>query len=387
MSIWSWSLLQFCIVPTTFKELPEVAAAINPDDFDSIEQSGASKPQKTLEQGNPYETNPTGTAVKATEDSKKKNGKKEPNGAKSTEHSNPVTSTAKDKPSKGNKEKITSVSAPRSRNKVGVVDDGKASEAPQINSAPKSKGNTFATGTPYPISNDETKKQISTPNGKTTKNPLADTKKQNGNTNKTQPSKMNNAVATNETVNNELSQWDHAVIVIHDTEDDLKIQDTADEWIAGKRCCTSFCYYNEIWGMVLSLAFQDGPFLITRLVIMFHYKVVSHMTVFFTFKNIVTIVLVLNRIRVVVLEERKPWKEHMAEVMRVRKRNNELLREQRRRQQRSDAPRAAKYEKPAARDPSSKTEQTQSGNQPADGEEPKRTTSWFKKPKWLFWRI
>ena len=35
MSIWSWSLLQFCIVPTTFKELPDADDLINPEEMDA----------------------------------------------------------------------------------------------------------------------------------------------------------------------------------------------------------------------------------------------------------------------------------------------------------------------------------------------------------------
>uniref|UniRef100_H2YWB7 Transmembrane protein 26 n=1 Tax=Ciona savignyi TaxID=51511 RepID=H2YWB7_CIOSA len=79
----------------------------------------------------------------------------------------------------------------------------------------------------------------------------------------------------------------------------------------GRLCFNCFCCYTEVWGMIMSILFQDGPFLILRLVIFLQYNVVTHMLVFFACKNVLVIILLLNRIRVIILEERKPWKVTM----------------------------------------------------------------------------
>uniref|UniRef100_H2YWB8 Transmembrane protein 26 n=1 Tax=Ciona savignyi TaxID=51511 RepID=H2YWB8_CIOSA len=72
----------------------------------------------------------------------------------------------------------------------------------------------------------------------------------------------------------------------------------------GRLCFNCFCCYTEVWGMIMSILFQDGPFLILRLVIFLQYNVVTHMLVFFACKNVLVIILLLNRIRVIILEER-----------------------------------------------------------------------------------
>ena len=62
----------------------------------------------------------------------------------------------------------------------------------------------------------------------------------------------------------------------------------------------NFIFYNEIWSIILSLLFQDVPFLIVRMIIMFGYHVVTHMSIFFTLKNIFVICLYIYRIKVIV---------------------------------------------------------------------------------------
>ena len=94
-------------------------------------------------------------------------------------------------------------------------------------------------------------------------------------------------------------------------EDQLQAKEELAAVLQGRRCFDYFCCYNEIWGMAMSIFFQDGPFLIIRLVILLHYKVVTQMNIFFLGKNVFVIVLLLNRIRVVFREERQPWKIHM----------------------------------------------------------------------------
>ena len=91
----------------------------------------------------------------------------------------------------------------------------------------------------------------------------------------------------------------------------------------GRRCCECFCCYNEIWGMAAAMMFQDGPFLITRLIILLHYRVFTHMNIFFTLKNVIVILLLLNRIRVVVHDERSRWRDEYARVLDQRRRHVE----------------------------------------------------------------
>ena len=77
--------------------------------------------------------------------------------------------------------------------------------------------------------------------------------------------------------------------------DELRATEEVDAFLEGRRCFDWFCCYNEIWGMTMSIIFQDGPFFIVRMVILFHYNVITHMNIFFTGKNIFVIILLLNR--------------------------------------------------------------------------------------------
>lgn len=193
------------------------------------------------------------------------------------------------------------------------------------------------------------------------------------------------------------TSWDHEILKYHDKLDDLELEDDLAAVLSGEKCFFCFCCFTEIWSSVMSMLFQDLPFLITRLFIMFHYKVVSHMTVFFTFKNIVTILLLLNRIRVVVLEEYRPWKKEMTDTMRVKKRNAEILREKRRRRI-AKGQRDGVVEGYDGTDQDCKTEDRDyvventekiehaNGNtgDTTSGQNSKKA---FKKRKWLFWRV
>ncbi|XP_076807100.1 uncharacterized protein LOC143450435 [Clavelina lepadiformis] len=108
--------------------------------------------------------------------------------------------------------------------------------------------------------------------------------------------------------------------------DQLRADEELAACLSGRRCFECFCCYTEIWGMLMSIIFQDGPFFILRMVILFHYKVVTHMNIFFTCKNVLVIILLFNRIRVVILEERKPWKAYMKEVKKQRRREKDETR-------------------------------------------------------------
>lgn len=71
--------------------------------------------------------------------------------------------------------------------------------------------------------------------------------------------------------------------------------------------CNYFCFYNEIWGLLLCILFQDGPFLVVRLIILFQYKFFSSANIFFGLKNLFVVILYLNRIRAIFKEERGTW--------------------------------------------------------------------------------
>ena len=108
--------------------------------------------------------------------------------------------------------------------------------------------------------------------------------------------------------------------------DNLRAEEEVDAFLRGRRCFDCFCCYNEIWGMAMSIFFQDGPFFILRMVILFHYGVITHMNIFFTGKNIFVIILLLNRIRVVYKEDRKKWLDHMDEVKKQRRKKKDKSR-------------------------------------------------------------
>ena len=83
------------------------------------------------------------------------------------------------------------------------------------------------------------------------------------------------------------------------------------DWFSclGKRRFDCFCFYNEIWGLIANLIFQDVPFLIMRLTILLYYQIVTRLIILFLFKNFFVIVLNLNRIRAIIRTERQPWLE------------------------------------------------------------------------------
>ena len=139
--------------------------------------------------------------------------------------------------------------------------------------------------------------------------------------------------------------------------DKLRSEEEVTAFLEGRRCFDCFCCYNEIWGMSMSIFFQDGPFFLLRLVILFHYGVITHMNIFFTGKNIFVIILLLNRIRVVVKEERKPWRDHMNTVKIQRRKQKDKSR----------------IEKGLL--PKTKPNQTKKSKQ-----------SKPRKPRWLIWR-
>lgn len=47
-------------------------------------------------------------------------------------------------------------------------------------------------------------------------------------------------------------------------------------------CCQNCCCGIDVWGIVLNVILQDAPFLTFRLLIIFQYKIINYMNVFFT---------------------------------------------------------------------------------------------------------
>ncbi|KAH1001628.1 hypothetical protein HUJ04_005619 [Dendroctonus ponderosae] len=65
-------------------------------------------------------------------------------------------------------------------------------------------------------------------------------------------------------------------------------------------CCTI-----DVWGIALNITLQDAPFLVFRLLLITHFKIISYMNVFFTCKNTLVILLQLYRLYVVHSEHSK----------------------------------------------------------------------------------
>lgn len=66
------------------------------------------------------------------------------------------------------------------------------------------------------------------------------------------------------------------------------------------------CLESEVWAIVTTMLLQDGPFLILRLILIFHFRVVSQFNIFFVCKN--SLVLCLQTYRLIVLQVEKKSK-------------------------------------------------------------------------------
>uniref|UniRef100_A0A8D0DSM1 Transmembrane protein 26 n=1 Tax=Salvator merianae TaxID=96440 RepID=A0A8D0DSM1_SALMN len=58
----------------------------------------------------------------------------------------------------------------------------------------------------------------------------------------------------------------------------------------------------DLWNIGISVFIQDGPFLVVRLILMGYFRVINHMLVFFTAKNILIVMLQLYRLIVLSLD-------------------------------------------------------------------------------------
>lgn len=87
-----------------------------------------------------------------------------------------------------------------------------------------------------------------------------------------------------------------------------------DERKFGKITCNYFCFYNEMWASITGLLLQDIPFLIVRLFMILHFNVFKHSMVFFTCKNIITIILRAYKVVTIKQQEYIFWREQMNEM-------------------------------------------------------------------------
>ena len=67
----------------------------------------------------------------------------------------------------------------------------------------------------------------------------------------------------------------------------------------------------ELWALIISLLIQDGPYLVTRLYIMIHFRVFDHSMIFFTCKNALLLVIVFYRLFVVINKTRRKNKRKL----------------------------------------------------------------------------
>ncbi|XP_071488432.1 transmembrane protein 26-like [Diadema antillarum] len=77
------------------------------------------------------------------------------------------------------------------------------------------------------------------------------------------------------------------------------------------------CLESEMWAVVVALLLQDGPFLVLRLILIFHHKVFTHLSVFFTCKNALVLMLQIYRLIVVHQEKKAADKERELERLRA----------------------------------------------------------------------
>ncbi|KAJ8358211.1 hypothetical protein AAFF_G00022350 [Aldrovandia affinis] len=87
------------------------------------------------------------------------------------------------------------------------------------------------------------------------------------------------------------------------------IQGRGDHFILRRR--------TDMWSIVVSLFIQDGPFLVVRLVAMFHYKIFHQMLVFFAIKNLVVVLVNVYRLRNICHERKEAAKVRRDHILRL----------------------------------------------------------------------
>ncbi|XP_040292424.1 transmembrane protein 26 [Bufo bufo] len=70
-----------------------------------------------------------------------------------------------------------------------------------------------------------------------------------------------------------------------------------------RNMCLLFCRYSaDLWNIGISLLIQDGPFLISRIILMACFKITNQMLVFFAAKNCLIVLLQLYRLVVILVD-------------------------------------------------------------------------------------
>ncbi|CAF0735549.1 unnamed protein product [Rotaria sordida] len=81
------------------------------------------------------------------------------------------------------------------------------------------------------------------------------------------------------------------------------------------------CSPSDFWGMLMSLFLQDIPFFTFRAILLFHYRIFSYSTVFFTSKNGLIIILQWYRITVIlattISEERQHYRHQHRKLIQI----------------------------------------------------------------------
>ena len=72
-----------------------------------------------------------------------------------------------------------------------------------------------------------------------------------------------------------------------------------------------FCFYNEIWSIIVQLLLQDVPFFVLRVFVLLYYRTPTRFIILFTFKNFITTTLGLRRVKALYAEDKEPWLELM----------------------------------------------------------------------------
>ncbi|GAB6019957.1 hypothetical protein CHUAL_001486 [Chamberlinius hualienensis] len=75
-------------------------------------------------------------------------------------------------------------------------------------------------------------------------------------------------------------------------------------------CCQTMkrFFAMDIWAIMTTIIFQDGPFLCLRLLLIFKFNVISYLNIFFTCKNSLVLILQVYRMSVLTCEQRKKKK-------------------------------------------------------------------------------
>jgi hypothetical protein len=96
----------------------------------------------------------------------------------------------------------------------------------------------------------------------------------------------------------------------NDTEKSKQIFENYNEKLKRNSCSSFWKYFqsqllnSEVWSILVTLMFQDGPFFALRLTAVIHFGVRTFVTMFFTCKNAIILFLQLYRVGAIYLEVR-----------------------------------------------------------------------------------